>query len=163
MQMAMRRTKTIKFGEFMSGEYKVKEAKKERNTKAIMKAVTTSTIIITASKVAIPMFMVSVPLMLATKAISPAAVPASAAAVPVGLMSDTVKAKIIHAFDPLVDLMVSLSLPIAGVMLTGGALMIMIGRKEPGYKLIFDCTIGYILVQMSPMFLNLLAGVGSAL
>jgi hypothetical protein len=158
-----KRTETIKFGEFMNGEYKHKAEQKKRQGRAVLKAVTTGSIIVTASKVAIPAFMVSIPIMLATKPLFVEAVPAAAAVPVAGVISETVKAKIVHAFDPLVDLMVSLSLPIAGVMLTGGALMIMVHQKEMGYKMIMNGCIGYILVQMSPMFLNLLAGVGAAL
>ena len=158
-----RQTETIQFGEFMSGQYKNKAEQKKRKGRAILKAATTGTLIVTASKVAIPAAIVTIPVMLATKSMMVQAVPAAAAVPVAGVISDSVKAKIIHAFDPLVDLMVSLSLPIAGVMLTGGALMILIGQKEHGYKLILNSCVGYVLVQLSPMFLNLLAGVGAAL
>lgn len=78
-------------------------------------------------------------------------------------VSDVVKQKIISAFDPLVELMIALSLPISGVMLTGGALMILVGMKDMGFKLIMNAGLGYVLVQMSPLFIDLLAGVGAAI
>ena len=159
-----RQTETIKFGEFMSGEYKYRAEQKKRKGRAILKAVTTGGILLTASKAAIPALAVSIPIALLTKPMMMAQAVPAAAAVPVaGVISDTVKAKIIHAFDPLVDLMVSLSLPIAGVMLTGGALMIMIGQKDGGFKLIMNAALGYVLVNLSPMFINLLGGIGNAL
>ncbi|MFC4409424.1 hypothetical protein ACFOZY_03120 [Chungangia koreensis] len=80
-----------------------------------------------------------------------------------GPISDAVKQKIISAFDPLVDLIIALSLPVAGVMLAGGALMIMVGLKDNGFKLIMNAGLGYVLVQMSPLFIDLLAGVGAAI
>lgn len=83
--------------------------------------------------------------------------------IPVNGVPDVVKEKIVSAFDPLVDLIVALSLPIAGVMLAGGALMIMIGMKDAGFKLIMNAGLGYVLVQMSPLFIQLLAGVGAAI
>jgi len=36
-----------------------------------------------------------------------------------------IKGEIMHAFDPLIDLIVSLSYPVAGVMIAGGCLFIM--------------------------------------
>jgi len=85
-------------------------------------------------------------------------------AVPVaGAVNGAVKNQIVHAFDPLVDLMMSLSLPIASVIITGAALMILMGLKERGYPLMFSASIGYCLVQLTPMFIKILAGVGGAL
>jgi hypothetical protein len=163
VKMAMKRTKTIKFGEFMSGEYKVKEAAKKRKIEAVSKAVITGGLVVTTAKVAIPAMVVSIPIMMATSAIpAMAAASGGAAAVPVVGIPDAVREKIMHAFDPLVDLMVGLSVPIAGVMITGGALMILIGQKDTGFKWIMNAALGYVLVQLSPMLINLLIGVGSA-
>ncbi|SEC17942.1 hypothetical protein SAMN05443246_3239 [Paenibacillus sp. GP183] len=71
-----------------------------------------------------------------------------------------VKEKILHAFDPLIDLAISLSYPIAGVMIAGGCLFVMTGNREKGMQMLQNAAIGYILVQLSPMLLNLLVGVG---
>jgi hypothetical protein len=83
-------------------------------------------------------------------------------AVPAGAVGEAVKERIMGAFDPLVELMITLSYPIAGVMLTGGALAIMIGMRDKGYSMIQTAGIGYILVQMTPLFLKLLVGIGGA-
>jgi hypothetical protein len=99
----------------------------------------------------------SVPLLLLSKyAISyahPQAVTATA-------IPDAVKSKIIHAFDPLIELVTALSYPIAGVMIAGGCLFIMVGNREKGMSMIQTAAIGYILVQLSPLFLDLLVGIG---
>ncbi|MED1603599.1 hypothetical protein [Alkalihalophilus marmarensis] len=71
------------------------------------------------------------------------------------------KEKIIEAFMPLVDMIQALSYPIALVMLTGGALMFMINQKDRGLGLIQNASIGYILVQLMPMMMQLLVGIGS--
>ncbi|MER2057220.1 MAG: hypothetical protein ABTA16_00270 [Niallia sp.] len=130
-------TETINFRSFMSGSY-IEEKKmiKEQKIKSFIRWGT----------------VVPVVGQLATKSAF------AAEAVPATTM-DTIA----HAFDPLIDLMVGLSLPIAGVMLTGGALMIMIGQKEIGYKLMMNCSLGYVLVNLSPLFLSLLADVGKAI
>lgn len=85
------------------------------------------------------------------------AIPAMSMAV-----GDALKSKIIHAFDPLIDLIVTLSYPIAGVMIAGGCLMIMVQQRERGMSMLQNAAIGYILVQLSPMLLNLLVGIGSS-
>lgn len=85
---------------------------------------------------------------------------AAPTAVPV-MAADT-KAKIIHALDPLINLIISLSYPIAGVMIAGGCLMIMIGSRERGMQILQNAAIGYILVQLTPMMLNLLVGIGGS-
>ncbi|WP_240375417.1 hypothetical protein [Bacillus piscicola] len=103
---------------------------------------------------------ITVPLLLAGGATTPA-MAAEPAAVTVAI-GDGIKEKIMHSFDPLIDLITSLSYPIAGVMIAGGALMIMIGQKDKGYSLIQNSAIGYILVQLSPLMLELLVGIGDA-
>ena len=162
----MRRTETIKFGEFMNGEYKSKVEVKKTQGKDVLEAAAKITLVGTAIKFGLPVLAVTIPLTFATKALAAGigahAVPVEAITVG-GTISDAMKEKIIHAFDPLVDLMTSLAAPIAGVMITGGALMTMIGMKEKGYGLIMSASLGYILVQISPLLLNLLFGVGAAI
>lgn len=83
-------------------------------------------------------------------------------AVPVGAVAESTKSVILHAFDPLIELVQALSYPIAGVMLAGGCLFIMTGFKEKGMDMIKNAAIGYILVQLSPLLLKILVQVGSS-
>jgi len=80
-----------------------------------------------------------------------------------GLDAKTVDG-IMHALDPLTDFLRELSLPIAGVMVVGGCLFIMIGGslRDKGVDMIKNACIGYILVQLSPLFIRLLVSVGTA-
>jgi hypothetical protein len=75
---------------------------------------------------------------------------------------DKVKGSILHAFDPLIDLIQALAYPIAGVMIAGGCLFIMCGNREKGMGMLQNAAIGYILVQLSPMMLKLLVGIGGS-
>jgi Type IV secretion system pilin len=165
--MMMRRTETIKFGEFMGGEYASKQKTKKQQKRANMEAMGKGAIVgggyLVAAKVMIPAMMITLPIALITRGIPAMAATGDVVAVPVAGIPDAVKEKIIHAFDPLVDLMLSLSAPIAGVMITGGALMVLVNMKEKGYSMIMSSCIGYILVQLTPMLINLLFGVGSAI
>lgn len=83
--------------------------------------------------------------------------------IPVNAASGDMVDKIGSAFQPLIDLIVGLSLPIAGVMLAAGALAIMIGQKDMGYKLLINCGMGYVLVNLTPLFLEILKMVGDAI
>lgn len=90
----------------------------------------------------------------------------SSEAIPVtGPVSEYVKGqakeKIVEAFMPLVDMIQALSYPVALVMLTGGALMFMINQKDRGIGLIQNASIGYILVQLMPLLMQLLVGIGN--
>jgi hypothetical protein len=162
-----KRTETIKFREFMSGEYQRKTERKKATHKRVMKAAAVGAVGVALTNSMLPLFVAG-----STIAYNARAVPVMASGmgpgvepqvVEVAAIPEAAKEKIIHAFDPLTDLMISLSLPIAGIMLTGGALMIMIGQKEMGYRLIFNSALGYVLVQLTPLFIALLAGVGGAL
>lgn len=84
----------------------------------------------------------------ATPAMAAEAVPAVAA----NAMYD----KMLHAFDPLITLVQALAYPVAMVVVLGGALFIMIGNKEKGFSMMQGAGLGYVLVQMTPLVLNIL-------
>ncbi|MGO4372662.1 hypothetical protein AB4Z21_18255 [Paenibacillus sp. MCAF20] len=69
-----------------------------------------------------------------TSAFAASVAPASVADVAVPVMAGAIKSKILHAFDPLIDLIMSLSFPIAGVMIAGGCLFILDGNRERGMQ-----------------------------
>ena len=79
---------------------------------------------------------------------------------PAGYVKGKAKEQIVEAFMPLVDMIQALSYPVALVMLTGGALMFMINQKDRGISLIQNASIGYILVQLMPLLMELLVGIG---
>lgn len=84
-----------------------------------------------------------------------AAVPTSSAA---GIGA-TSTALVLKAFDPLINLIQNLAYPIAGIMIAGGCLMVMVGMKDKGVDMLRNAAIGYILVQLSPLLLKILVGV----
>lgn len=73
------------------------------------------------------------------------------------------KTQVLHAFDPLIDLVQALAYPIAGVMIAAGCLFLMVGQKEKGMSMLQNAALGYILVQLSPMLLKILVGLGSGI
>jgi hypothetical protein len=64
--------------------------------------------------------------------------------------------RMVRAFDPLIVLVQALAYPIATVVVLGGGIMVMIGMKEKGYSLMMGAGLGYVLVNMTPMVLNIL-------
>lgn len=87
-----------------------------------------------------------------------AATPAFAAenAVPVIAPTSEMYDKMLHAFDPLILLTQALAYPIASVVVLGGAIMVMINQKEKGYSLMMNAGLGYVLVSICPLVLNIL-------
>lgn len=61
-----------------------------------------------------------------------------------------------NAFDPLITLVQALVYSVAMVVVLGGALFIMIGNNEKGFTLMQNAELGYVLVQMTPLVLNIL-------
>lgn len=91
-----------------------------------------------------------------------AAVPDVSDAIPAVGIPDSAKEMIVHAFDPLIQLIQSLAYPIAGVMIAGGCLLMMWNRDK-GISMLQNAAIGYILVQLSPLMLKLLIGIGASI
>ncbi|MFB5932972.1 hypothetical protein ACE8FZ_06620 [Peribacillus frigoritolerans] len=89
------------------------------------------------------------PLFAASPAFAAESVTAAAAS---GAMYD----KMLHAFDPLITLVQALAYPVAMVVVLGGALFIMVGNREKGFSMMSGAGLGYVLVQMTPLVLNIL-------
>lgn len=70
---------------------------------------------------------------------------------------------IAHALDPLVELMVALSFPIASVIMVGSCFFFMFGNNEKAWSGIMKAGLGYVLIQLSPLFLKIMKEVGTAI
>ncbi|HZG87288.1 hypothetical protein [Paenibacillus sp.] len=108
----------------------------------------------------VPLALLLSPLSAVKAFAAPAAIEAGDA---IPVIGDAIKGKILHAFDPLIDLIVALSYPIAGLMIAGGCLFIMVGNRERGMSILQNAALGYILVQLSPLMLDLLVGIGKSI
>lgn len=146
----MAKMQSMSIGEFMSGDYKTK---KKRNRSLRLAA---------SSVFPLALF----PAM--ASAANGAAVPAATypAAIPVGAsewMSEKALETLAHALDPLVDLMVALSFPVASVIIIGGCFFFMLGKSERAWGTIQNAGLGYVLIQIMPLLLNVLKEVGSSI
>ena len=82
--------------------------------------------------------------------------------IPTGFIADTSLEMLANVLDPLVQIMVALSFPIASVIMIGGCFFFMIGNSEKAWQTIMNAGLGYVLIQLSPLFLQILREVGEA-
>lgn len=140
----MSKVQIISFSDFMSGAYKQTETIKIKNkTLRTLKRVTTS---------------IAVPLILAKPVYAAESVEAGAAE----WMGEKTLSALAHVLDPLVDVMVALSFPVASVIIVGSLFFFMFGNAEKAWGTIQNAGLGYVLIQVSPLILNVLKQIGEA-
>lgn len=81
---------------------------------------------------------------------------------PVGVVADTSMELLANVLDPLVNLMVAISFPIASAIMIGGCFFFMLGNSEKAWSTIFNAALGYIVIRLSPTFLDILRNVGDS-
>jgi len=74
-----------------------------------------------------------------------------------------IAAKVVRAFEPLVELVRAISYPISLTMMLGGGLFVIVGNSERGFGMIQKAGLGYVLIQMLPMLLDLLVEISKSL
>lgn len=153
--------KTIKFNEFMSKEYKIKEKAKKR------KAIKNTTKI--ASSALLPMatggVVGSLGLISTIRTVYAHESVPVAAAVPANAkdwMGEQTLSALAHVLDPVVDILVALSFPVASVVIVGACFFFIFGNAEKAWGMIQNAGLGYVLIQVSPLILNVLKQVGNA-
>jgi hypothetical protein len=162
----MARTKVIKFNDFMSGDYKTK-AKEHRKAIAKKSAKIAAAAIVplatggaigTIGLLALPIKNALASSGPVVTAMAPVAVEASAKE----WMGEQTLSALAHVLDPVVDVLVALSFPIASVIIVGACFFFMLGNSEKGWQTIQNAGLGYVLIQVSPLILNVLKQVGNA-
>lgn len=81
--------------------------------------------------------------------------------VPVNWVVDSGLAGVATVLDPLIDILVAFSFPIASVIMVGACFFFMLGQNERAWNTIFNAGLGYILIQLAPTLLEILKNVGS--
>ena len=79
-----------------------------------------------------------------------------------GFVADKSLEAIANVMDPLIQILVAVSFPVASVIMVGACFFFMFGNSEKAWSMIMSAGLGYVLIQMSPLFLNMLRTVGSA-
>jgi hypothetical protein len=142
----MTRTQTIAFNDFMSGSYKEKPSRK-LNKKAIGRIATSISVPLVMAK---PVF---------AQTTGPAAIPANASE----WMGEQTLSALAHVLDPVIDILVALSLPVASVVIVGSLFFFMFGNAEKAWGMIQNAGLGYVLIQVSPLILNVLKQIGNSI
>lgn len=151
----------IAFQDFMSGEYKRK--KKERRKKIISYSTKlgSSAILPIATGGAIGTLGLAKMVYASSSAVPVSTVEA----VPVGAkewMGEQTLSTLAHVLDPVIDILVALSFPIASVVIVGACFLFMFGNSEKAWTMIQNAGLGYVLIQVSPLILDVLKQVGNA-
>ena len=94
------------------------------------------------------------PVTLSTAALSAYASTASAA---------SIQDKIVHAFDPLIQLIQAIAYPVGFTMICAGFLVIMTGNRHKGLHIIKWAAIGFIGMQFAPGIMSILVEVGKSI
>ena len=96
----------------------------------------------------------------------PQGTPDTYTAIPTGAVTDHIAGTSLDVLttimNPIIDILVALALPLASLMMVGACFFIILGQKEKAYSIMFNSAIGYVLIQMSPMLLNILKTAGTA-
>lgn len=107
---------------------------------------------------AVPVNVVTQP----TPQVNPIDITASPEMIPTGFIADSSLEMLANVLDPLVQIMTAISFPIASVIMIGGSFFFMLGNSEKAWQTIFNAALGYIIIQMSPLFLDILRSVGES-
>ena len=79
-----------------------------------------------------------------------------------GVIADTSLEVLATVLDPVVDILIAISFPIASVIMIGACFRFMLGNSEKAWSMIMNAGLGYVLIQLSPLFLDILRTVGEA-
>ncbi|MDM5245779.1 hypothetical protein [Lysinibacillus sp. G4S2] len=93
----------------------------------------------------------------------PSTTPVNAIAQPTGMIADKSLEILATALDPVVQILVAISFPIASVIMVGGCFFFMLGNSEKAWSMIMNAGLGYVLIQMSPLFLEIIRTIGEAI
>ena len=68
----------------------------------------------------------------------------------------TIQAKMMTAFDPLIELIQGLAYPVALSVVLGGAIMFIFGNSEKGLSMMGKAAVGYVLCMLLPSVFEIL-------
>ncbi|UMZ35523.1 hypothetical protein [Priestia megaterium] len=74
-------------------------------------------------------------------------------------VKEEVSRKVIDAFNPLTELVQGLSYPLAFLAFSAAGIYWLLGNRPKALEMMQGATIGYIIVQLSPMLMRLLVSV----
>jgi len=90
-------------------------------------------------------------------------IPVNTIAQPTGIIADKSLEILATALDPVVQILVTISFPIASVIMVGACFFFMLGNSEKAWSMIMNAGLGYVLINLSPLFLQILKQIGEAI
>lgn len=104
------------------------------------------------------------------KTVTVAVIPAAAAGVLLvsswpakTAQANIVGSHIIHAFNPLIQVMQALSYPVSFLGMAAGMLLVSVGQRHRGINMVKWAAIGYIGMQLVPGIMDMVSQVGDAM
>lgn len=82
--------------------------------------------------------------------------------IPTGFIADKSLEMLANVLDPFIQIMVAISFPVASVIMIGACFFFMFGNSEKAWSMIMNAGLGYVLIQISPLFLEILRQIGEA-
>lgn len=80
--------------------------------------------------------------------------------IPTGYIAEKSLETFANIMDPVIQILVSISFPVASVIMVGACFFFMFGNSEKAWGMIMNAGLGYVLIQLSPLFLDILREVG---
>jgi hypothetical protein len=159
MRTLFKRTETYKFSEFMSGEYKYPKRNKTPN-KRNLTALTTGALIPLA---VVPKVLAAEPVNTCGEAISvitssaPQAIPVAASDV----IGREIIAAMAHLFDPIIDIIIGISFPVASAMILWKIFMSFFRDSGDTWEGVGKVALTYCIIQMFPVLIKILKSLGT--
>jgi nitrate reductase NapE component len=154
--------KIIKFNDFMTGEYKAKDKEKRQRRIAKTTKLASAALLPLATCGAVGTMGFAMKAFAMTTNTVTVAAPIAVEATAKEWMGEQALSTLAHVLDPVVDILVALSFPIASVVIVGSCFLFMFGNSEKAWTGIQNAGLGYVLIQVSPLILNVLKQVGNA-
>lgn len=83
--------------------------------------------------------------------------------IPTGFIADKTLETLATILDPIIQILVAISFPVASVIMIGACFFFMFGNSDKAWSMILNAGLGYVLIQLSPLFLDILRTVGSSI
>jgi hypothetical protein len=93
---------------------------------------------------------------------TPLVMNSSSETIPTGYIADQSLETLANVLDPILDLLIAISFPIASVMVVGALFFLMFGNSERAMSSLMKTSVGYCLIQLSPLLLGILRTLGES-
>ncbi|MDN4609104.1 hypothetical protein [Sporosarcina highlanderae] len=77
-------------------------------------------------------------------------------------IGDATLAAMATVFDPVVEMIVAISLPLASVVVAGAGLLMILGNSDKAQSMIVKAGIGYVVIQLLPLIITIFKTMGKA-